>query len=152
MLVCKGLQQKEIGEYLFCNYITPRLQQELMHIRHSFTDMKLHLLKKYGRINRLLRDNKQRLRDIIPPNNKTPKPAKIEYLNHVLEILQQMKSLVEHNKIDKPGVVHEIYNYDTIMDFVSYIAEPYKSGYIGEYVKVSSTTYFDEDLHNVTLR
>ena len=146
MLVCKGMQQNEVAEYLFCNYITKRLQNELNHIRHSFPDMKMFLLKKYGRINRLLRENKQKLRDIIPPNSKTSKPAKIQYLNHVLETLQQVKSLVDHNKNDRPGIEHEVFNYDTIMEFVSNIAEPYKSGYIGEYVKVSSTSYGDEDL------
>ena len=150
-LVCRGMHQNEIAEYLYCNYLTTRLQQELKHIRHSFLDMRSFLIKRYGRINRLLRENKTQLRELIPPTGKTPKPAKVMYLNRIVELLQQMQSLVEHNKVDKPGIQHEIYNYDTIMDFVSYIAEPFKSGYLGEYVKVSSTSYGDEDLPGVQI-
>lgn len=145
-LVCKGMKQSELAEYLYCNYISPTLQQEMKHIRHNFLEMRIFLLGKYGKINRLLKDKKQILKELQLPTSKSPKPVKLSYLNRVIEILQQLESLVLNNKDRRPTLENEVYNYDTIMDLVSYVAEPYKGGFLGEYIKHSSKYYDNDDL------
>ena len=145
-LVCKGMKQSELAEYLYCNYISPTLQQEMKHIRHNFVEMRNFLLGKYGKINRLLKDKKLILKELQLPTSKSPKPVKLSYLNRVIEILQQLESLVLNNKDKRPTLESEVYNYDTIMDLVSHMAEPYKGGFLGEYVKHSTKFYDNDDL------
>lgn len=145
-LVCKGMTQRELAEYMYCNYISTGLQKELKHIRHNFAEMKALLIKKYGKINRLLRERKQQLRDLVPAVGKSSKQAKVIYLNKVMEILLQLQGLVEDNKDTKPGLEVEVYNYDSLMDLVSNIAEPFKTSFLGEYITYSSKMYDDDDV------
>lgn len=145
-IVCRGMRDSELSEYLFSNYLSPKLQQELKHLRHSFGQMESSLLKKYGRINKLMRDKKIQLKEIPSPTPKSGKTGKVQYLNKVIEVLCQIESLVVLNKHKKPEIEHQIYNYDSIMDVVAHIAEQYRTGYLREYVNLSGSNYNGDDI------
>ena len=145
-VVTRGMLEKDMKEYLFQNYLSDELQNEVRHLRHSFALIKNALIKRYGNLNTLIREKKTQLKALPQPNFRSNKLTKANYLKSFKEVLDQLKTLVLLNRDKYPEMEREIYNSNRVMELASVMPDYYKSLFSQTLIDESNLRFQEEDL------
>jgi len=122
-VISRGLNTEDKALYLFSNYLDDNVKAEVRHIRTNFTLMKESLIRKHGNVNVLHMHKRNQIKRLQNVNIRSSRNEKIKYVKSYVEVLEQLKSLVDMNVKDYPDIKLEAFSYSNTTDLAKLLPD-----------------------------
>ena len=139
-LVSRGLTMEERAHYLFSNYLSDDIKRVVRHCRDDFIRMKRQLVERFGDVNRLLSIKKAQIKALPSIHFKSNTQQKLDYVTGFVEVLDQIKTLVDLNIDDYPAMGVEIFSHSNVMSISALLPKFLHQDFACLYVKERENT------------
>ena len=134
-VISRGFNTEDKALYLFSNYLDVSIKAEVRHIRTNYALMKEALIRKHGNVNILHMHKRNQIKKLKSVNIRSSRNDKIKYVKSYVEVLEQLKSLVEMNVKDYPEIKLEAFSYSNITDLAKLLPDFMFRSFSQKYVK-----------------
>jgi len=118
-----GFNTEDKALYLFSNYLDDSVKAEVRHISTNFAFMKETLIRKHGNVNVLHLHKRNQIKRLKSVNIRSSRNDKIKYAKSYIEVLEQLKSLVEMNVEDYPEIELEAFSFSNTTDIAKLLPD-----------------------------
>ena len=137
-VIARGFNEEDKALYLYANYLDETIKTEVRHIRTNYAQMKVTLIRKHGNINTLLLHKRNQIKKLKSVHIRSTRNEKIKYVKAYVEVLEQIRSLVEMNTKDYPDLKVEAFSYANVTDLAKLLPDFLFRSFSQKYVKETS--------------
>ena len=134
-LISRNYTDKDKALYLYANYLSVNIKNEVRHIRYDYAKMKEFIISRHGNVNILLSHKRKQIKGLSPINRKSPRQEQISYIKSYCTVLNQLISLLDINELNYPLMKSELLSYYSVMELAKLLPEMLFKRFNSAYVK-----------------
>ena len=145
-VLTNGVNMMEKAYYLYYHFLSNDIRNVVRHCSNDLIEMKRHLVHRFGDVNKLLSIKISKIKALPIIQFESTFQQKIDYVTGFIEVLKQIKLLVDLNA-DNSAMVAEIFSNSNIRTLSSllpsFLYQEYVSVYVEKYEYDNSGSFQD---------